>query len=707
MNALRIHSRAPALAGLVLASAAALAVPAAGQETAGEGRLVASHILDWERVGSPAISPDGSAVLYARSHVDRKNDRWVSELWIVDANGGRNRFLTRGSSPVWSPDGTRIAFLADAGDAGAQIFVRWMDAEGATSQITRGGPTPRDLHWSPDSRRIAFTRMVAAPETWDLPSMPAPPEGGQWTKTPRIVRKMHFRQDRVGFLEEGYRHLFVVPADGGAARQLTEGAWHVGSRGAVGLDYGTGMDWTPDGSGLVFDASRAEDADLRYRESHIHFVDLATGAIRQITAERGPWSGPVVSPDGKHIAFSGFDWTDQTYKVSDLLVIGFDGSGMRALSSELDRDIANPIWAPESDRIWFFADDRGSRNLHVATLAGETSPVTEGTHMLTVNTISDTGIAAGVRTSFHEPPEVVVFPVDDPSRTTKLTAVNEDALAGIELGEVEELWYDTPPAAAGGSGARVQGWVIKPPGFDPSRRYPMVLHIHGGPHGMYNVGFNNAFQNFAANGYLLLYTNPRGSTGYGTDFGNAIDNGYPSVDYHDLMAGVDAVVERGFVDESRMYVTGCSGGGVLSSWVIGQTDRFAAAAVRCPVVNWMSFAGTADIVRWGYNRYRGFPWDNPEKYLEHSPLMYVDRVTTPTLLMTGELDLRTPMSQTEEYYQALKALGVPTEMVRFHDEYHGTGSMPSNFIRTQLYMLDWFSRYDRDPARATDQGARR
>ena len=280
--------------------------------------------------------------------------------------------------------------------------------------------------------------------------------------------------------------------------------------GRSALDYGTGMDWTPDGSGLVFDASRAEDADLRYRESHIHFVDLATGAIRQITAERGPWSGPVVSPDGKHIAFSGFDWTDQTYKVSDLLVIGFDGSGMRALSSELDRDIANPIWAPESDRIWFFADDRGSRNLHVATLAGETSPVTEGTHMLTVNTISDTGVAAGVRTSFHEPPEVVVFPVDDPSRTTKLTAVNEDALAGIELGEVEELWYDTPPAAAGGSGARVQGWVIKPPGFDPSRRYPMVLHIHGGPHGMYNVGFNNAFQNFAANGYLLLYTNPRG-----------------------------------------------------------------------------------------------------------------------------------------------------------------------------------------------------
>ncbi len=686
MNSVRL-----ALLALVLAT------PAAGQEIAGEGRLTASHVFDWERVSGPQISPDGSTVVYTRSHVDRQRDRWVPELWIVNADGTRNRFLTKGSSPVWSPDGTRIAFVGGDGDDGRQILVRWMDEEGATSQITRGGPTPRDLHWSPDSSRIAFTRMVPAPETWDLPSMPAPPPGAEWTKTPRIVRRMHFRQDRVGFLEEGFRHLFVVPADGGAARRLTEGAWHVGSRGAVGLDYGAGMDWTPDGSGIVFDASREEDADLRYRESHLHFVELATGSVRQITTERGPWSGPVVSPDGQWIAFGGYDWTAQTYRVSDLQVIGFDGEGHRALSASLDRDAVNPIWAPESDRIWFTADDRGSRNLHVASLSGETSPVTEGVHLLSVAAISDTGVAVGVRASFHEPPDIVAFPVSDPSRVTRLTAVNDDVLAGIELGEVEELWYDST------GGTRVQGWLIKPPGFDAGREYPLVLHIHGGPHAMYNVGFNNSFQNFAANDYLLLYTNPRGSTGYGTDFGNAIDNGYPSVDYDDLIAGVEATVERGFVDQSRMYVTGCSGGGVLSSWVIGQTDRFAASAVRCPVVNWMSFAGTADIVRWGYNRYHGFPWDNAEKYLEHSPLMHVGRVTTPTLLMTGELDLRTPMSQTEEYYQALKALGVETEMVRFHEEYHGTSSQPSNFVRTQLYMLDWFSRHRRDPERETDR----
>lgn len=673
------------------------AFSAAAQETAGPGRLVASHILDWERVSGPAISPDGKVVLYTRSRVDRQQDRWTSDLWMVDADGSRNRFLGSGSAPAWSPDGSRIAFLDADEDGRMQIFVRWMDAEGAVSQVTRDARPPRDLHWSPDSRLIAFTRVVPAPETWDLPSLPDPPEGAEWTKPPRIVRRMHFRQDRVGFLEEGYRHLFVVPAAGGASRALTEGDWHVGSRGAVGLDYGAGIAWMPDGSGLVFDASRADDADLRYRESHLHFVSLSTGEIRQITSERGPWAGPVVSPDGTRIAFRGFEWTEQTYRVSDLQVIGFDGSDRRPLSAALDRDAVNPIWAPSGDRIYFTADDRGSRNLHVASLSGETSPVTEGTHLLSVRTVSENGIAAAVRTSFHEPPEVVVFPLDDPTRITRLTRVNDDVLAGVELGEVEELWYDST------DGARAQGWVIKPPDFDPAKRYPLVLHIHGGPHGMYSVGFSNAFQNFAANGYLLLYTNPRGSTGYGTDFGNAIDNGYPSVDYDDLMAGVDALIARGQVDESRMYVTGCSGGGVLSSWVIGQTDRFAAAAVRCPVVNWMSFAGTADIVRWGYSRYHGYPWDNPEKYLAHSPLMLVDRVTTPTLLMTGELDLRTPMSQTEEYFQALKALGVPTEMVRFHDEYHGTSSQPSNFIRTQLYMLDWFGRHRRTEGEAPTQ----
>ena len=298
------------------------------------------------------------------------------------------------------------------------------------------------------------------------------------------------------------------------------------------------------------------------------------------------------------------------------------------------------------------------------------------------------GTAVGVRSAPQTPGDVVRFGLEAGADPEQLTRVNEDVLEGVVLGDIEEIWYEST------EGAQVQGWVIKPPGFDPTRRYPLIMEIHGGPHGMYNVGFNWMFQNFAANDFVVLYTNPRGSTGYGTDFGNAIDDRYPGErDLADLLHGVDEVVSRGYIDTDRMYVGGCSGGGALSSWVIGHDDRFAGAAVRCPVINWMSFAGTADVAMWGYRRFRELPWENPDKWLHHSSLMYAGNVTTPTLLLTGELDLRTPMSQTEEYYQALKMVGVPTAIIRFNGEYHGTGSKPSNFMRTQLYMRKWYDRW--------------
>jgi dipeptidyl aminopeptidase/acylaminoacyl peptidase len=276
--------------------------------------------------------------------------------------------------------------------------------------------------------------------------------------------------------------------------------------------------------------------------------------------------------------------------------------------------------------------------------------------------------------------------------------VNDDLLARVALGDVEELTY------ASSGGARVQGWLVKPPNFDPGRRYPLLMEIHGGPHASYNVGFNPQFQNFAAQGFLVLYVNPRGSTGYGSAFGNAIERRYPGVDYDDLIAGVDATIAKGIVDTTRMYVGGCSGGGVLSSWVIGHSDRFAAAAVRCPVINWMSFAGQTDVPYFTYNFFDKPFWEEPTRWLEQSSLMYVGRVTTPTLVMTGELDLRTPMPQSEEYYSALKYRGVPTELLRFEGEYHGTGSRPSNWMRTQLYMASWYERWRRESGRIVQAG---
>jgi dipeptidyl aminopeptidase/acylaminoacyl peptidase len=491
-------------------------------------------------------------------------------------------------------------------------------------------------------------------------------------------------------MEEGYLHLFTVDAGGGTPRQLTEGKWNVGAR-TYGLEFGARFEWTPDGKEIVFDGlMEDDDPSMPYRRSHIYAVDVGSREIRKLTFHDGPWTGPVVSPDGKHVAFTGYPWTGQTYRVDELYVIGIDGSDQRSLTPELDLSPEELHWAPDGSGVYFTAEDRGSLNVHFVSLSGRMRQVTEGAHLLDLSSLAESGLAVGVLRSSKAPRDVARFELPSGGGLTRLTGVNDDLLEGLELGDVEEIWYDSD------DGTRVQGWIVKPPDFDPEKTWPLILHIHGGPHGMYSVGFNFSFQHLAAAGYLVLYTNPRGSTGYGTDFGNAIDNSYPSVDYDDLMAGVDAVIERGWVDTSRMYVTGVSGGGVLSSWTIGHTDRFAAAAVRAPVIDWISFAGTTDITEWGYHRYKPYPWEDPELWLRHSPLMYVQNVTTPTLMMCGELDLRTPMGQTEEYFQALNAVGVETVLIRFNEEYHGTGSKPSNFMRTQLYLIDWFGKHVRE-----------
>ena len=689
-----------AVFSLVAATAAGIVAtpaPSSAQETPAADLLTVGHYLDMERVSDPQVSPDGGQVVYTRSWVDKMEDRFRSAVWIMDADGGRNRFLLEGSNPRWSPDGSRLAFVAPGGDGGPegpQIHVRWMDAEGATSQVTRETEAPSNFKWSPDGKHIYFQRFVPQSEPWPI-DLPAAPEGAEWTAAPRIVDRIHYRFDRIGFLEEGFTHLFRVPSDGGTAQQLTSGPWNAGATFVSGVGD-VGYDLAPDGGTLVFDGLM-EDADNRYRESHVYAMDLATGDIRQLTSEKGPWANPNVSPDGRAIAYTGYPWTSQTYKTTDLYVMDADGGNARRLSGSLDRDVGALRWAGNSDGVYFTAGDRGTMNVHFATRSGEVRQVTEGAHMLSLSSATRDGRAVGVLSAPHQPGDVVAYELDGSGDIQRLADVNADVLAGKRLGDVEEIWYEST------GGTQVQGWIVKPPDFDSGRRHPLILHIHGGPHAMYNVGFSYPYQNFAANGYVTLYTNPRGSTGYGTDFGNAIDNGYPSVDYDDLMAGVDALIERGYVAEDQMYVTGCSGGGVLSSWVIGHTTRFAAAGVRCPVTNWMSFAGNADITVWGYYRYNGYPWDNPDKYLEHSPLMHVRNVTTPTILMTGELDLRTPMAQTEEYYQALKQLGVPTKMIRFHDEYHGTGSKPSNFMRTQLYLMKWFEEHGGPAKPATDE----
>jgi dipeptidyl aminopeptidase/acylaminoacyl peptidase len=665
---------------------------AGAQEKRSDTLLTVDHYLDLEQVGDPQISPDGKQIVYTRRYVNKIDDRWDAALWIMSADGSHNRMLGKGASPVWSPDGTRIAFLKEGEPRGTQIFVRFMDAEGATSQITHADEGPSDVRWAPDGKWLGFSMFVPSPKTWKI-DMPEAPKGSHWTAAPRYETSLHFKQDRVGFMESGRRHLFVVPADGGSPRQLTKGEWSVGSR-FDALDGGVGYDWTPDSRAIVFDGFADSTSDMNYRSSYIYAVDVATAAMRRLTSQDGAWSGPVVSPDGRKIAYRGYTQVKDSYHASELFLMNVDGSAPQKITGDLDRDVGDVTWAADGSGIYFTAQDHGTSNVYWATTSGGAKPVTTGEQMLTNFAMAPKGgpvmMGVAVRSSYKLPNDIVRVALKGGS-VTQLTHVNDDLLSRIKLGEVERVVYTST------SGTKVDGWLVKPPAFDASRKYPLIMEIHGGPHGMYNVAFSYQFQNFAANGYVVLYTNPRGSTGYGSTFGNAIMHAYPSVDYDDLMAGVDTIVKRGYIDTQSMYVGGCSGGGVLSSWVIGHTNRFAAAAVRCPVIDWLSFAGQTDVPLFTYNFFDKPFWEAPEQWLKQSPLMYVGNVTTPTVVMTGELDRRTPMPQSEEYYTALKMRGVPSALLRFEGEFHGTSSKPSNFLRTQLYMMSWYKQWKRAP----------
>ena len=660
-------------------------LPATMLGQSGQDRLSLDLYWELESVSNPQISPDGSQIIYTRGRFDKINDSRESALWIMDADASRQRFLLDASNARWSPTGDRIAYAAAGEPKGSQIFVRWMDAEGAISQITHVTQSPSNITWSPDGTHIAFTMLVEERNTWPI-GMPKAPTGAKWNEPPRIVERLRFRRDRQGFTDNGYTHIFLVPASGGTARQLTSG------------DYNhSNINWTPDGKSILFSGLRLADADHHWRETEIYSVDVASRNIRQLTHRKGPDANPVVSPDSTQVAYTGYDWTRDSWIDSKLYVMNIDGSNPRLASGDWDRSPSGLFWKSDGRGIYFSARSEGHSNLYFLPLQGasegKVQPVTNGVHMLSVSNVSEQGRVAGTLASFYEPGDVVTFDLGNPSVMNQLTFVNDDLLAGKKLGQVEEIWYTAP------DGIKVQGWYITPPDFDPNRKYPLQLHIHGGPHSMYGVGFNYGWQEQAANDYVILYTNPRGSTGYGSKFGNEIADSYPGPDFQDLMAGVDVMIEKGSVDEQNLFVNGCSGGGILTAWIVTQTDRFAAASSNCTIVEWMSLVGTTD----GHHYYR-FPkpfWEDPKPWMEHSSIFHVGNVKTPTMLMTGEKDLRTPMAQAEMFYRALNFRRIPTALIRFPDEWHGTTRIPSDFIRTQLLLRHWFEKYS-PSSRATD-----
>lgn len=662
---------------------------AAQQPAARSDRLTLSDYLEWETVSGPQLSPDATRIIYTRGWIDKLNDKRSNSIYTMNADGSKQRKLVDGSGATWSPDGSRIAFIAP-GDPNntPQIFARYMDAEGAVTQLTRLTSAPGGLRWSPDGKSIAFTMQVAN----STPNGSAEgqlsqyrPRGANWTTPPRVVNKLDYRQDGLGFTADATQHLFVLPADGGTPRQVSTGEWSVGA-----------ATWAPDGKSFIYSSGpRVPDAEYEWRQSDIYRMDAATGAVKKLTNRNGPDNGPAISPDGKWIAYTGYDSTSDTWIDSKMYLMSSDGTGSKLLL-DIDRSPSNLTWASDNSGIYFTVASEGSQNLWFVTPSGQSRKVTDGKQMLTVSDIHPSGAAVGTLSSPTLPGDIVTFNLKTPTQIKQLTDVNGDVLEGKKIGATEEIWYTSV------DNFKIQGWIVKPPDFDPNKKYPLMLSIHGGPHAMDNVAFKFNYQEHAANGFITLYTNPRGSTGYGSKFGNAIKNAYPSKDYDDLMKGVDEVIAKGYVDTANLFVYGCSGGGVLTAWIVGHTNRFAAASSNCPVINWISFVGNTDGPSW-YNNFEKKPWEDITEHWNRSPLKYVGNVTTPTMLMTGVNDLRTPIGQTEEFYEALKVRKIPTQMVRFNEEWHGTSSKPSNFIRSQLYLRDWFKQHARGALKPVTQ----
>jgi acylaminoacyl-peptidase len=650
-----------------------------------QSNLELIDIFNMEFISNPQISPDGSKIVFTRNFKDVMTDRNLSNIWIANFDGSNMRPLTTGNqndfNPIWSHDGKKILFKSNKEDDKMKLYMMWLDTK-ETLPLTNLPQSPSQIAWSNNDQYIAFNMFVPKSKS-SIIKMPSKPEGAKWNTPPTYIDDLNYRGDGQGYLKPGNMQLFILSIDGGSPRQLT----------FTDFDHGTPI-WAKDDKSLYFSANFHKDEELEPNDSEIHQINVATGQIKALTKRYGPDQDPALSPDGSKIAYTGFDDTYQGYQVTELYVMNSDGSNSKIISKNFDRDIGNINWDANGNGIYFQYDDKGDTKIGHITLNEKVTTLVEGLGGLSLGrpynaadySVSNNGKFAYTLGGTNHPADLGVF---DGKTTKRLTAVNDDLFSFKNLGNVEEIWWKSSYDQRD-----IQGWIVTPPNFDPNKKYPFILEIHGGPFSSYGSVYSAEIQAFAAAGYVVLYSNPRGSTSYGQEFGNLIHHDYPNHDYDDLMSGVDAVIKKGYVDDKNLFVTGGSGGGVLTAWIVGKTDRFKAAVVAKPVINWYSFVLYADGTPFFYKYWFGKkPWEDPNSYIKRSPLSYVANITTPTMLLTGEEDYRTPIAESEQFYAALKLENVETAMVRIPGASHGIANRPSNLIAKIASILAWFEKY--------------
>ncbi|WP_018148152.1 alpha/beta hydrolase family protein [Henriciella marina] len=683
------------LAGLCLlglGTGSALAQDTGEEDTSRS--FTADRVFDIEYATSPQISPDGSKIVYVRHSMDRLKDQDRGDLWIIDVASGEQRPLVTGgasaSSPVWSPDGTKLLYSTASDDGKPELRLLYLDSGQSFSlaQLQYGASGPK---WSPDGSMIAFSMFVDG-EAASFASAPEKREGAEWNEPVRVIDDLTFRFDGQGYLKEGSTQTFVLSASGGSPRQITDGEADLTSPVWLGNDT------------LLVSGNTAEDRDLDPIESEIYAIDLSDKSMRALTSRDGPDYGPVVSPNGRMIAFRGHDDNVLAYEQDNLYLMNADGSNVREIAADFDKSFGQIVWAADGDSLYALIENAGEIDLYEVTTGGQTSVAVSGLGGTSIGrpyagadfSVSRTSrpVIAYTAGSPDKPADVAV---SGPSVNDRvLTALNDDVLPYLDMASVEEI-----KVSSSADGREIEAWVALPHGFEADGSYPMILEIHGGPFSMYGPFFASEIQRYAAEGYVTVWANPRGSTGYGEEFAQLIDQAYPGNDHDDLMSVVDELVARDYVDPERLFITGGSGGGVLTAWAVGKTDRFAAAATIKPVINWFSMALSADIASFVWRHWiREDPWENPQAYFERSPISLVGNVTTPTLVMVGEEDWRTPAWEAEQFYTALKFRGVDTALIRVPGSPHYIASRPSRLIAKTDNIMGWFAKYD--PAKQDD-----